>query len=258
MTSTAWEEVTAATASSPYPVTFLPPNPDRARQCLTTLEVTTRSWLGAVVANTGGILVDHGWLRVLGSGHGDLPDVLWKADPHSRWLTVAVDVLGGHYAWFQAAPDRTPTIHYFGPDVLEWQDLERGYGDWLYGVLSGVLTEFYDTLRWPGWEAEVAGLALSQGITTFPPPSTREGKYLATVARAPVPMAELIDFHHDFARQLGLGKGDAADGLAQRPQGGECRLDIEHGVVAARPGTVGALGLRQPLPGRHEQRLLGA
>lgn len=183
---------------------MLLPNADQVPQCLSTLEVTTRSWLGAVVANSGGLLVDHGWLRVLGSGHGELPDILWQAEPSSRWLTVAVDVLGGHYAWIQAAPDRAPTIHYFGPDLLEWQDLERGYGDWLAAALTGLVTPFYDTLRWPGWEAEVAGLALSQGISTFPPPSTVEGKDLGAVSRAPVPMAGLIDFHHDFARQLGL------------------------------------------------------
>ncbi|HEX6968396.1 MAG TPA: DUF2625 family protein [Micromonosporaceae bacterium] len=202
MTTAAWDEIGEAIRAAPYPVTVLPPNHQRAPECLTTLEITTRSWLGAVVANTGGILVDHGWLRVLGSGYGELPDVLMDIDPATRWLTVAVDVLGGQYCWFQAAPDRPPTIHYFGPDELEWLDTEHGYGSWLSAVLSGLLTGFYETLRWPGWETEVAALSLSQGIHTFPPPFTVEGRNLAEASRAAVPMAELISFHHDAARQL--------------------------------------------------------
>src|SRR5712692_4271894 len=40
----------------------------RAEKVLLYLQVTTRSPLGAVAFETGGLLVDHGWLRFLGSG----------------------------------------------------------------------------------------------------------------------------------------------------------------------------------------------
>jgi hypothetical protein len=199
----AWDEITSAIGDAPYPVSVLPPDGERAQRCLATLGITTGSWLGAVVANTGGIVVDHGWLRVFGSGHGELPDVLWTLQPPLDQLTVAVDALGGQYIWIQAAADRTPTIHYFGPDELDWMDTGHGYGSWLAAVLRGVLTDFYETLRWPGWQTEVAALSLAQGIHTFPPPFTVEGRNLAQVSRAAVPMAELISFHHDAARQLG-------------------------------------------------------
>jgi hypothetical protein len=86
---------------------------------------------------------------------------------------------------------------------LAWQDLEQGYAGWLYAVLAGSITRFYDTLRWPGWEAEVQAVGLDQGIHTFPPPSTVEGKDLAAVSRRAVPMTELVAFHLDTARQLG-------------------------------------------------------
>src|SRR5512139_473442 len=71
----AWTEVSAAVTAAPYPVDVLPADPARAEACLAALGISTRSWLGAVVANTGGLLVDHGWLRVLGGGHDGLPDV---------------------------------------------------------------------------------------------------------------------------------------------------------------------------------------
>ena len=207
MNEIAWDEVSQAIDASPYPVTVLPPNKERAEVCLTTLGITTRSWLGAVVSHSGGLLVDHGWLRVLGSGTGELADVLVGAQPAAGGLIIALDVLGGQFAWVPAEPGRKPTVHYFGPDDLGWQDLEQGYVDWLYAVLAGSLTRFYETLRWSGWEAEVAALSLAQGIHTWPPPSTVEGKNLATVSRSAISMTELVDFHHEFARRLGESYG---------------------------------------------------
>ena len=69
-------------------------------------------------------------------------------------------------------------------------------------MLSGAVTAYYDAWRWSGWEAEVDALALDHGIYTFPPPWTREGKDLTTVARKAVPLVELASFHQDAARQL--------------------------------------------------------
>lgn len=202
MGGSVWAEVSAAVAAAPYPVHVLPADADRARRCLAVLGITTRSWLGAVVAHSGGLLVDHGWLRVLGSGTSGLPDVVAEADPDAGLLTVGYDVLGGQFAWFQAQPDASPTVHYFGPDDLGWHDLEQGYADWLHAVLTGSLTRFYETLRWPGWEQEVADLLLDQGIHTWPPPSTVQGKDLSAVSRKAIPLAELVSFHHEWARQL--------------------------------------------------------
>ncbi|MFI0357185.1 DUF2625 family protein [Actinomadura sp. 9N407] len=203
MNGSAWDEVLAAVQAAPYPVEMSAPDTERAESCLAELGITTRSWLGAVVAHTGGILVDHGWLRVLGSGGGGLPDIVAQADPASRSLVVGYDALGGQFAWVPTAPGLPPTVHYFGPDDLGWLDLEQGYADWLYAVLAGSLTQFYNTLRWPGWETEVAALGLDEGIHTWPPPSTVEGKDLSKASRKAVPMAELVSFHHEMAQQLG-------------------------------------------------------
>ena len=202
VTGSAWIEVTQALDQSPYPVTVLPATPGRAQQCLAELGITTRSWLGAVVAHSGGLLVDHGWLRVLGSGTDELADVLVDADPAAGGLIIALDVLGGQFAWVPARPGVPPTVHYFGPDTLAWLDLEQGYADWLNAVLAGALTQFYVDLRWPGWPDEVAALSLTQGIHTWPPPSTREGKDLSLAGRRAIPMSELVGFHHSMAEQL--------------------------------------------------------
>ena len=89
MEEVAWAEISSAIAEAPYPVQLLPPDATRAQAALALLGITPRSWLGAVVANTGGLLIDHGWLRVLGSGAAGLPDVGAQADPALRGLIVA-------------------------------------------------------------------------------------------------------------------------------------------------------------------------
>jgi len=202
---TAWSEISAVAAAAPYPVEVLPVDPERAAACLSALGITTGSWLGAVVATSGGLVLDHGWLRVLGGGHDRLPDVAAHLAPETGRLVVAFDVMGGQFAWMPPEPGARPTVHYFGPDDLAWQDLELGYGEWLEAMLSGAMTQFYAGLRWPGWETEVAGAGLDQGISTWPPPWTIEGKDLSAVSRTVIPLAELVSVHEDAARQLGPG-----------------------------------------------------
>ncbi|MFC4018428.1 DUF2625 family protein [Micromonospora sp. GCM10011542] len=204
MDQSAWAEISTLVAAAPYPVEVLPADRERAAACLTTLEITTRSWLGAVVANSGGLVIDHGWLRVLGGGHDGLPDVASEMNPDAGYVIVAFDVMGGQFAWLQPEPGARPTVHYFGPDSLAWQDLELGYGDWLEAMLGGAVTQFYENLRWPGWETEVASIAFDQGINALPPPWTREGKDLSMVSRKPIRLAELVSVYQDTARQLGF------------------------------------------------------
>src|SRR5687767_12930937 len=71
----AWPLVEGWIETSPRPVEALPPSAARGDALLET-QATARSALGAVVYETGGLLIDHGWLRVLGSGHPRLPRTL--------------------------------------------------------------------------------------------------------------------------------------------------------------------------------------
>lgn len=207
-----WDDVAGAIARAPYPVRLLPSEPSHGDVVLARLGVTTKSWLGAVVANTGGLSIDHGWLRVLGAGGAGLPDVATAADPQTGRLIVAYDVLGGQFAWMPAAPGAPPTVHYFGADTLDWQDLDRGYAEWLDAMLSGALTRFYATMRWPGWEVEVSALAPDQGISVYPPPWSAEGQDLSAASRRAVPLLQIAAWHQDMARQLASPDGDPATG----------------------------------------------
>ena len=64
----AWPMVQQWVVDAPS-VQVLPAERPKADDALLQLQVTLRSPMGAVVYHTGGLLIDHGWLRVLGSGN---------------------------------------------------------------------------------------------------------------------------------------------------------------------------------------------
>ncbi|MFG2038530.1 DUF2625 family protein [Dactylosporangium sp. NPDC048998] len=206
----AWAEIEAAVTGSPYAVEILPTDPDRAASCLHRLQVGTTSWLGALVYGSGGLVVDDGWLRVFGSGNpprrlADIHTVNEVFEPAG--LLVAQDIMGGEFVWRQGESGsesvQVPTIHYFAPDTLRWEDLTLGYTDWLYAMLAGAVDQFYFSWRWPGWRDEVAACPLDAGIHTWPPLFSKEGKDIESSSRRPIPMHELVGAKHDMADQLG-------------------------------------------------------
>ena len=74
--------------------------PERCDQCLVGMQVTLRSVLGALAYETGGLLIDHGWLRLLGGGHGTLPSLyealgLNEGSTAPEYFVLGWDVVGG-------------------------------------------------------------------------------------------------------------------------------------------------------------------
>lgn len=208
----AWPEVVAAVAAATVPVRVLPVADERGRDTLHRLQVTARSVLGALALHSGGIVVDHGWLRLLGGGGeglGSLADLNGLSEPEAGraapgHLVVALDAVGGVFAVDGGDLGVQPgDVCYRGPDTLRWQGLGGGHASFVLAALDGAFGDaFYGSLRWPGWADDVAALALDQGVATWPPPWTVEGADLAHVSRRPVPHAELRGLLADAARQL--------------------------------------------------------
>ena len=210
----AWPGVDGWISQAGNPVEVLERDPARAEATLLAIQVTTRSPMGAVAYETGGLLVDRGWLRILGGGGPRLASLAdWNGlsglavvEPLEGAMVVAHDAVGGLFALnggrFEGEPGGT---HYFGPDGLRWEDLRVGYSDFLWWALSGDVSGFYAALRWPGWEDDAAAIAPDEGFSLYPPPFTAEGRPIERASRRPVPMTELWDFYRRSAAGLGGG-----------------------------------------------------
>lgn len=186
------------------PIEILPCAPDHGAVSLEALQVTTRSPLGAVAHETGGILIDDGWIRVLGAGHERLLRTIagWNGlpcDPGEAFLPGAMfigdDVIGGLFAVDVGALGGTRgNVCYFAPDSLAWETTDLGYTDWLHWAFTGDLDKFYEGSRWVGWRDEVRSLSGTHAYSIQPFPWIA-GSPIAKRDRRAIPIRELRDLY---------------------------------------------------------------
>ena len=202
----AWPAIERAAKASGR-VTVLPRQLEAARACVERMQVTTRSTLGALAYETGGLLVDGGWLRLLGCGHPRLKRALgaWNAELgiDDGFLLVADDVVGGWFAINAGAlGDAVGNIYYFAPDSLEWEDTLLGHSAFVDWAFTGDLDGFYATMRWPGWQDEVATIGGDEMLSMWPPLWTVEGKDPAHSSHKAVPAKEIWGIEQQLAAKL--------------------------------------------------------
>ena len=186
----------------------------KAKEALFETQVTTRSPMGAIVFSTGGILVDDGWIRILGSGSSRLPRSLpgWNKGKSSSnpvqkpgFYLVADDVIGGFFAINGGAlGNDLGKVYYLAPDDLEWEPMEKTYTEFLLFCFSGDLEKYYGGYRWNGWRKETDSLSGDQTFNFFPPLFTKEGKNLSKSSRKAVPIEEQYSYTLEMKRQLGV------------------------------------------------------
>lgn len=139
--------------------------------------------LRAILANTGGIIVDH-WIRLYGSGKLNFIERN-NMIPIDE-VVFAEDILGGLFLLLPHG-----NIGYFAPDCLEIEDLELTMGQFLTWCFHGDTDRFYVDYRWHDWKKEVAGLHYDNGIA-FYPFLFAEANDLESRMRKEVPMAEIV------------------------------------------------------------------
>ncbi len=175
----------------------------RGATTLRALGVSRRSVLGALAAETGGLVVDHGWLRHLGGGGGVGRDLAtWNRrgdEPRLPGaLLVADDVLGGFFAINAGGcVGEAGHVCYRDPRSMTWQSLGLRHSEFVRWSIGGG-ERFYDGLRWDGWLADVAAVERDQ-VLSFYPPLWAVGPALPARSRRPVPVDEAWDLWTDLA-----------------------------------------------------------
>jgi hypothetical protein len=204
----AWPIVQQWIDAASVPVEVLPADPAAGEAALYAAQVTTRSPMGAIAHHGAGILIDNGWLRVVGAGkhprfERSLP--AWNEGRSNGFYLVADDAVGGFFAINGGALGDDPgNIYFNAPDSLHWEACGFGYSDFLVWALSPKLHEFYESLRWDGWVAEVKQLSGDQVLNIYPFLFT-EGPPIKERCRRPVPVAEQYGMQFDIQRQLDSG-----------------------------------------------------
>lgn len=193
-------------------VEILPCDLPNAKDALYKTQVSTKSLMGAVIYHTGGLLIDHGWIRILGSGckllKRSLPD--WnKGKTFSEfgeiagYLLIADDAIGGFYAVNGGyLGNDAGNIYYYSPDSLEWEAMEIDYSQFLLFCFETDMNEFYGNLRWKGWKDDVKELKPDYSYSFYPFLWTKEGRDINKVSRKVLPVEEVYNFNMETGSTL--------------------------------------------------------
>lgn len=193
-------------------VEILAVDPEKATDALFKTQVTTRSPMGAIIYMTGGILIDDGWIRILGSGspklNRSLPD--WnkgKAFDNfgdaPAFLIVADDIIGGSFAINSGGlGEDIGKIYYFAPDSLSFEALDVSYSDFLTFCFNNDLDSFYRGFRWKDWRTEVSNASGDRAFNFIPCLWMAEGKDIEKNSRKLISAEELYQLNLSFKEQL--------------------------------------------------------
>jgi hypothetical protein len=172
--------------------------------------------MGAVVYMTGGLFIDDGWIRILGSGNPKLSRTLpdWKIGKAFKefgesplFLLIADDAIGGFYLLNGGGLGKDlRKVYYFSPDNLEYEPLDITYTGFLQFCFNTDLDKFYKGNRWTKWRNEVSKLDGDKVFNFFPFLWTKEGKDINKNSRKPFPIEEQYSLNLDMRKQLGLDK----------------------------------------------------
>jgi len=183
---------------------ILPPDSTKAKEALYQTQVSTHSLMGSIIYYTGGILIDNGWIRILGSGNSKLDRSLpqWnkgktfeKDGERPGFLLVGDDVIGGFFAINGGAFGKDlGQIYYFAPDDLKWEAQHMTYTDFIYFCFTVNTNQYYSGLRWDNWQKDMKEISGNKGFYIYPFLWTKEGKDIKTDTRKVVPIQEIYDF----------------------------------------------------------------
>ncbi|WP_130734657.1 DUF2625 domain-containing protein [Flavobacterium sp. J27] len=175
-------------------------------------QVTTRSPMGAIVYNSGGLIIDDGWIRILGAGNSKLNRSIsnWNKGKsfleygeQPSFLLIADDAIGGFFILNGGAlGNDLGYIYYLAPDSLEYEPLEITYSEFILFCLNNDLDTFYQGFRWKNWKNEVKNLGYDNIFSFFPYLWTQEGKAIEKSTKTILLIEEHYLLTLDLIKQL--------------------------------------------------------
>lgn len=216
MADPGWPFVQQMIDSAKNKVEILPRDTTNAKSALYQTQVSSRSPMGAIIYTTGGILIDGGWIRILGSGSKKLnrsvPD--WNKGKSflnfgevPGYYLIADDAIGGFFALNNGFLGKAlGKVFYLSADRLVWEQLNMTYTDFLYFCFSDNLNNFYENLRWPNWKKDLTKLNGDKVFNFYPYLWTKEGKNISQNKRKIIPIEQQYQFNMQSRQQLGLNK----------------------------------------------------
>ncbi len=216
-TEPAWILVKQWIKSAKNKVEVLPVDSVNAKDALYKTQVSTRSAMGNIVYETGGILIDGGWIRILGSGSKKLNRSLpyWNkgkaykdfGDAPSFFL-IADDAIGGFFVLNGGSLGEKSIgkVFYLAPDNLLYEPLDLNYSEFINFCFNENLEKFYSGNKWNSWKTDVSKLSGDSAFAFYPFLWSNEGKDINKNTRGVVSIEEQYTTTIIQRKQLNLDK----------------------------------------------------
>lgn len=184
----------------------------KAESNLMKAQVSTRSPMGAVIYETGGLIIENGLLRILGSGNKSLNrgvmdwnlNKSFKENEKPKFLLIADDIFGGFFAinGGELSSESLGKVFYLSPDTLLWENLDLTYSDFLAFCFSKQINEFYADFKWKTFDKDILNFDNDKSFSFYPYLFTKEGKEIEKVSKKVVPIQELWELYNNLSKQL--------------------------------------------------------
>jgi hypothetical protein len=209
----AWPIIKDMISKAINAVEVLPRDTAKANKVLVNSQFNLDYSMGAVIYYTGGILVDSGWIRILGSGSPklkrDLPGwnlgkSIGKYGEQKGFYLVGDDAIGGFFAlnWGGLDSADQGKVFYLNPSLLEWESTGLPYTAWLQWCFDADLKAVYKGLRWKSWRLDMHYLKGDQAFHFMPPLFTKEGSDIEKDMRTPVDEDQIIQYENAAMKQF--------------------------------------------------------
>lgn len=207
-----WSLVQEWLKNAEVKVEILPRDLLKAEDNLLKAQVSTRSPMGSVIYETGGIIVENGLLRILGSGNKNLNRGImdwnlnksYKDNDKPKFLLIADDIFGGFFAinGGSFSIESLGKVFYLSPDTLKWENLDITYSDFLVFAFSKQINEFYADFKWKTFDNDSLNFDNDEAFSFYPYLYTKEGKDIEKVSKKSVPIQELWELNIDLQKEL--------------------------------------------------------
>lgn len=197
-----WREIERLFEESPNRVRLKQSN-NEDKSIIEKLNVNEQSVLGQILLKVSGVIIND-YLRIWGNGEPNifLQNTRVKQFYTGNKLIVANDIWGGLFAISNGDFEGNERdIWYFAPDLLEWENLDINYAEFLSWACGSGLGEFYQSFLSEDIVSMSSEVNVNQAILIYPFLWAKECN-LETADKKIVPLEELIAINADYQKQL--------------------------------------------------------
>jgi hypothetical protein len=215
--TTGWPVIRQWISQARHSVWVLPPDSARASRQLNRLQLSPKSALGSIISNTGGIIIDSGLIRILGSGCNEISRNIadWNfgkgfasEDKIPAYLLVADDAIGGFYAInCGGLGDGFGDVYYLSPMTLEWENLSYSYTEFLALCFNGDIDKRYKPyVSSSGFSKDIGRLGFNNSYCFVPYLFVKKDKKIPQAKKA-IPTEQLYSFYLDMRLHMRANSG---------------------------------------------------